>query len=449
MFELTRPARWFLALFFVLYNAFALARVSPLNWTLSENKSHLLGDVDYNVGRVFAQTRERAAQPFFAVRNHGLYYDRNPALFMLVSELFIRAGAQSPQPVMALMLLLWNVGLWLCFFWQRELFDSELFAGVGLTFLLTTPFLLFNSTSIQADPYGFCFMQLAFFCFARYLKHGLPRAWLICTCASYFMVCQGYWMYYAGTFLMLQAMQLQQGRFSLRLAALLALPPVLAFVTTFLQVVYALGGVHAAIFRLTDILAARTGDWRVRGSQWNPHWHYLHAGIAARYPGILGVRISDIFGYPVVMYALMIAGTLALAGREGWARYRWLPLAILGGVSWNLVMVQHTVIHKFAAMYGYFAWMLIVASFFFEIHRAFRPERGKVAFIALAAPLCVLGLQQYYVPYLTRYARNIAAGEVVDPASAPATPAPHHARPRKGSKRPRPLPAADRVAPEG
>jgi hypothetical protein len=443
MFALTRPARWFLVAFFVLYNAFALARIAPRNWTLPENRSHLLGDVDYNVVKVFDQARERAAQPFFAVRDHGLYYDRNPALFMIVAELFIRAGVRSPEPIMAFMLLLWNVGLWFCFFWQRELFDSELFASAGLAFLLTTPFLLFNSTSIQAEPYAFCFMQLAFYCFARYLKHGHQRNWLIGTCLAYFIVCQGYWMYYTGTFLMLQAMQLQQGRFSWRLAALLAIPPVLGFITTFVQVVYALGGVHAAVFRLTDILAARTGDWRVQGSEWRPHAHYIREGTAAHYPEIIATRVGEIFGYPFVMYVAMLAGTFALAGRDAWARYRWLLLAIFAGLSWNMVMVQHTVIHKFAAMYGYFAWMLIVASFCYEIHRALSPARARVAFTALAAPVCALALQQQYVPYLTRYMQNIAGGGAASESHAPAkekASGPARTRPSRKGKHPKHAP---------
>jgi hypothetical protein len=118
------------------------------------------------------------------------------------------------------------------------------------------------------------------------------------------------------------------------------------------------------------------------------------------------------------MYVIMIAGTLALAGRDGWKRYLWLIPALLGGLIWNLVMLQHTAIHKFAAMFGYFAWMLVVASFFLEVYRAFQrafsPARAKVAFAALFAPLCAVALQPYYATYLVRYLHNIAAGQVVD-----------------------------------
>jgi hypothetical protein len=45
----------------------------------------------------------------------------------------------------------------------------------------------------------------------------------------------------------------------------------------------------------------------------------------------------------------------------------------------------------------------------------FQPRRARIAFLVLAIPLAFWALDRSYLPYLNRYARNIAAGEVVSP----------------------------------
>jgi hypothetical protein len=418
--QLSPRTRGFLIAYFVLFNAFAVMRAVPVNSTLSENRSHARGDYDRDVYRVLRVATEHAGKPFFEVRNHAIYFDRNPALYLLVDELFVRLGATSPFPMQLLSIVLWNVGLAFCFAWLRRAFASDLAGIVGLSFMLTTPFLLFYSSSIHHEPWAFASFHAALYCFTRFLEGEDQRKWLLWTCAAYFVCCLNYWFYYMSLYGMLIALQVRAGKFSLRTSALLAAVPVLAVVLVIAQVAYAKGGLGKGLFRLADIAAARTVDARIPGSEWHGNAHYVTRRHLLLYPKILGGRIELLMGWPPLLLVALFVSTFVLAGREAWTRYRFMLVAAAAGLSWYVVMVQHSVIHGFAGMYSHVFWMLVVVVFAVEAQRTFTDVRVKRALAAVAIACAGVGLADFYVPYALRYARNIAAGEVVDPRPDPA-----------------------------
>lgn len=411
--KLTLTARAFLVVVFLGFNVFAVVRALPVNSQLSENREADRGTYNRNVYRVFRLAKSQAEPPFFEVKNHAIFFDRNPGLFMFVAELFVRAGAETPLPNQLLAIGLWNVGLVLLFLWLLRLFDSELAAAVGLGLVVTTPFALFYSSSIHHEPWCFCFFNLTFYCYVRYLKEGKPRRLLIATCLAYFMLCQNYWFYHMSAGLLFVALQLRERDFSWRDTAVLALVPLVATLTTFAQVVYALGGVDEALFRMKDIAAARTLDMRIENSEWYPKRKFVKAYHWNRYPVTITERIEKVSGISVSTFCALMFASAVLAGREAWRRLNWMLVAILAGMCWHIVMVQHTVIHRFAGMYGWFLWALIAAVFVCELRRALRPERTALAVAALAIPLAYFTLQREYVPFLSAYVQNARAGSVV------------------------------------
>lgn len=173
--RLSLKTRAYLIAVFVLFNVFAVVRALPVNSQLSENREADRGTYNRNVYRVFRLANDQAARPFFEVRNHAIFFDRNPGLFMFVAELFVRAGATTPFPNQLLAILLWNCGLLLLFLWLLRLFDNEPAAAAGLGLVVVTPFVLFYSSSIHHEPWCFCFFNLTFYCFVRYLREGKPR----------------------------------------------------------------------------------------------------------------------------------------------------------------------------------------------------------------------------------------------------------------------------------
>jgi hypothetical protein len=286
-------------------------------------------------------------------------------------------------------------------------------------FAVVTPFVLFYSSSIHHEPWCFCFFNLTSYCFVRYLKQGQTRGWFVATCVAYFFLCQSYWFYYMSAGILLVALQVHEQKFSLRDTALLALVPVLAMLTTFLQVVYALGGVDAAVFRMKDIAAARTLDMRIENSRWFPDRKFVQPQHIARYPWIVRERIELLSGVSLTTLASMGFASVVLARRAWWRRLSFLLLVLFAGVSWHIVMIQHTVIHRFAGMYGWFMWVLLVASFVYEFARALAPKRVASVVTALALPIALSLLSRDYVPYLRLYWHNARVGEAGEAQQLP------------------------------
>jgi hypothetical protein len=213
------------------------------------------------------------------------------------------------------------------------------------------------------------------------------------------------------TGLLLIALQWHERKLSLRDTLFLGLVPVAATLTTFLQVVYALGSLEAALFRMLDIAAARTLDLRIEHSQWYPHKKFLRPDHWRRYPEIVRDRIEAISGTPLLVFVSMLVASCIMAGRAAWQRLGFMLVVLVAGVSWNLVMIQHTVVHRFAGMYGWFAWTLVVAVFVRELQRALHPPWLARSVLGLALPIAALTLSREYVPYLQRYVTAARTGQ--------------------------------------
>jgi hypothetical protein len=432
----SRKSRTFLCLLFVLFNTFAVIRALPINSTLHENRESDRGTYNRNVYRIFKLANRQASHPFGEVKNHVIFFDRNPGLFMFAAELFVRAGATTPFPNQLLAIALWDAGLLLLYLWLLTLFRSELAAAVAVAHLTFTPFLLFYSSSIHHEPWCFVFFNLTFYCYVCYLRNSDKRS-LIATCIAYFLLCQNYWFYYMSAGLLMIALQWRERKLSLRDTLILAAVPVVATITTFIQVAYALGGFDAALFRMKDIAAARTIDMRIENSQWYPEKKFVRAYHWKHYPSIVRERLELISGTPFFAFATMLIASVVMAGRAAWHRLGFMLAVLLAGASWNAVMIQHTVIHHFAGMYSWPAWTLIIAVFVCELQISVKPRRLTRFTIAFALPLAWLTLTRDYVPFLDRYVTAVKTGEP-QPSEKPA-PAPKKKKPQQEA----PPPAAD------
>jgi hypothetical protein len=354
---------------------------------------------------------------------------------MFAAELFVRAGATTPFPNQLLAIALWDTGLLLLYLWLLTLFRSELAAAVAVAHLTFTPFLLFYSSSIHHEPWCFVFFNLTFYCYVCHLRNPNKRS-LIATCIAYFLLCQNYWFYYMSAGLLMIAFQWRERKLSLRDTLILAAVPVVATLTTFIQVAYALGGIDAALFRMKDIAAARTIDARIENSQWYPEKKFLRAHHWKHYPAIVRERLELISGTPFFAFMTMLFASVVMAGRAAWHRLGYMLVVLLAGASWNAVMIQHTVIHHFAGMYSWFAWPLIIAVFVCELQISLKPRRLHRFALAFALPFAWLTLSREYIPFLDRYVTAVKTGQ----------PQPTEKPPAHNKKKPQqeaPPPAAD------
>jgi len=221
-------------------------------------------------------------------------------------------------------------------------------------------------------------------------------------------------MYYMSTYLMLLALAFQKMKLTVRRAALLATPALVAFVLVTAQVMHARGGIREGGYYLLSLGTARTVDYRLPGKKFFKKQRYVEEEHIRTYPKIVAERIGTNMGLDFSILAVMLLGAVALAGNQARRRYRWLVFAVPAGLSWNAIMIQHTVIHPFAGMFGYFLWMLAVGAFFNEISRNLKPEEAKWAISIILLPFAVFVLNQTYLPRMGSDAKNAIVGKVVE-----------------------------------
>jgi len=398
------------------YIGFGLLRMAPANAALPINSEHEWGDLDRRVERLMTIAAERADKPFSAVRDHLLFHGRAPGLFIFVLEVYARLGGQSPIPLQFVSLLMFTAGLLLWYRWTTELFDSEVVGLVSTIFLAFSRYLLYHSTSLHHDPYDFLFFNCTIFCFVRY-QLDRRRRWLVFTAISYFVLCQNYYMFYISTGVVLVGIQwFKTNRLLTAEIAMLAGVPVLAMATVVLQAMYAAQGVGDGVFQLTEVLVARTVDARLEGSTWFPEREFVGSNEWLRYPWIVQKRISAFFyGAGFIEYLCLLLVTVWLAGRRYWREHMLFLFIIPAALSWNLIMVQHTVIHRFAGVYGFFAWALIIGLYCARAlcvanARGCSRRVGRLASVALLLPVALLwsnGIVKHFLLQSIRYLHNL------------------------------------------
>ncbi len=407
-------ATWcLLAIAFLLFNLIAIARAVPVNAGLRINRTHVRGDQDRRVDRVFRIASEQAKQPFFDVTNRGLFHNRNPGMFLAVAELCVRLGARTPLPVQLLAIFLYNIGLLAFALWIRVVFQSDLAALAAVVFMTTRPFFIYHSTSIQQGSYSFLFLHLTLYAFTLFQRTS-ARRWLVLAWIAYFLGCQNYWMYYVSTALMIVALQVKRGTILIRPTLWLATAPIAAVAVVYSIAVYHFGGFYKAYHAIADIAVARSGDWRLQDSKWFPDREFLTEKSLSNYHWIVAKRIKTAIGVDWTVLAAMLVAPFVMAGRhEAWRRHSWLLVVTLAGLSWHLLMVQHNVVHEFTGMFGNFAWPVILASIVAQLSDNLTPSVQSRSLLALLLPVFVSMYGHTYVPRLNEYVQNIAAGKVV------------------------------------
>lgn len=409
----------FLLICFVAFDLFSLLRMHPVNASLPINEMHTHGDLDRRVTRLMNLATDLAAADFWETRGHFIFHGRNPGLFMFIVEAYVRLGFQSPVPLQICMVLLFNIGLIALFFWVRQLWHNDIVAIVAVVFLITSPYLLYHGTSLHSDPYDFCFFNLTILGYLRYLRTA-RRAWLLAAAAAYFILCSSYWMFYVSTFLMLIGLHLHE-RKPVRAKSLLvmAAAPAVAATLTLLNVIWMYNGFEAGIHRLLDILVARSIDERIEGSTWHPQKRFVRDLSLSSYLRVTNARVSAFFYVGVAQYLVLLGAALAMARRGTRSGYRIFLLMVPAAVSWNIAMFQHTVIHKFAGIYGFFAWAVITGIFVAELvdfawRRLSAWRRPALVAVVLLPPLYSYWWPSFITNYfdnLTLYVKNLSPEE--------------------------------------
>jgi len=294
-------------------------------------------------------------QPGAADAYLPIYDVQNPGLFLLVAELFARAGATTPVPLEILSIVLFNIGAICFFFWVRLLFKDLLVAAFATAFLALSHFFLFFPGVTHTMPYEFVFFNATLLLFILYLKQNRP-AYLAGALVAMFLTCMNYWFYYMSSWIIMIGLWWQyRGRPGIRDIAIISAPPVAAATVTIVTVMLLMGGVKSGGLRLLDILVARMFDARVPGGSWYPDQRFMTAADWSRYPSLVEYRLEWAYNFNFHWFALAAGCALFLL----WFRKRSSAISALillaGGFSWYYVMFQHTHIHHFTGQYSFMA----------------------------------------------------------------------------------------------
>ncbi|MET0675067.1 MAG: hypothetical protein ABW175_04655 [Bradyrhizobium sp.] len=322
--------------------------VSAIAWIADkpDYESHLVNIHQ----RALARTQPGATDAYLPI-----YDIQNPGLFLLVAELFVRAGATTPVPLEILSIVLFNIGALCFFFWVYLLFTDLLVAAFATAFLALSQFFLFFPGITHTMPFEFVFFNATLLLFMLYLKRN-ATVWLGAALLAMFLTCMNYWFYYMSTWIIMMGLWWQyRGRPGIRVIAMISAPPVAAASATMAMVMLLSGGIERGGLRLLQILVARTFDARVPGGTWYPDQRFMAASDWLRYPSLVEYRLEWAYNFNFRWFAAAAACALFVL----WFRKRNSVVSALillaGGSSWYYVMFQHTHIHHFTGQYSFMA----------------------------------------------------------------------------------------------
>ena len=284
-----------------------------------------------------------------------IYDIQNPGFFLLVAELFVRAGATTPVPLEILSIVLFNAGALCFFFWVYLLFTDLLVAAFATAFLALSQFFLFFPGITHTMPFEFFFFNTTLLLFVLFLRKG-NFGYLAAALVAMFLTCMNYWFYYMSTWIIMIGLWWQyRGRPGIREIAMISAPPAAAGAVTIVTVMSLFGGIEKGGRRLLEILVARTFDARVPGGSWYPDQRFMTATDWFKYPSLVVHRLEWAYNFSFYLFALAAVCALVVL----WSRKRSSAISALillaGGFSWYYVMFQHTHIHHFTGQYSFMA----------------------------------------------------------------------------------------------
>ncbi len=348
------------------YFVFAVTLIHPVNLAVREHGKSTYGKQDRHILRVWRMASFNAKQPFNEVKDHALFHKRNPGLFKFIAELTIRAGAKSPIPLQVFLIFLVILGIIAQSLWLKEYFRSDIFPVVGNLFILGTHFLTFFGSTIHQHPYNFAFFNFCMFFIVRFVQRNQFK-YLLFTWVSYFFLCQNYYMFWVSTFIMMVGvLYFAKNRLFTKEAFLLGLAPLFTVVLLLIQVTNYHGGIDKGLDKVREAAEARMLD-KVRSDE--PAFKKKMSGKDwLGYPMTISSRVERYFYLPgIVFLFLFIILIKRIRAKESKLNYKFFYFLVPAGLSWYLLMFQHTSVHVVAGRYSYFLWMIFLGYFFYEV----------------------------------------------------------------------------------
>ena len=355
----------YLLIFTILfYLIFELLFIHPANLAFKEHGKSTYGKQGRHVLRVWRMARFDGEKPYSEVKGHFLFHDRNPGLFKFMAELSYRLGARSPIPLQVFLIFLVILGIIAQYLWLKEYFDSDYFPIAGNLLILGTHFLTFFGSTIHQHPYNFAFFNFSMFLIVRFVQTN-KLYYFALTCLSYFILCQSYYMFWVSTFIMLcGVIYFWQMKLISKYSLTIGLVPLFSYGLLFIQISNFHGGTHKGLRVIEDSAKERLLD-SVSGEQSFKHQR-MSSQDWLKYPLTVSSRIERYFYIPGIVFLFLFI-FLVKKLRTSSLNYRFLYFAVPAGLSWYLLVIQHTSVHVVAGRYSFFLWILFFGYYLHEI----------------------------------------------------------------------------------
>jgi hypothetical protein len=172
--------------------------------------------------------------------------------------------------------------------------------------------------------------------------------------------------------------------------------PVAAFLSFLGAMVIRTGGLMGSLKWLHTVVMFRVFDQPQPGGYFrkSPPNAYLNASSVGDYLSTLGERIEAWYYLPPEIFALMLAAILFAHAPAREKSYRFFLFLVPAAFYWNVLMLQHSLIHFYTALHYYLLMGLIFGCFVVEVPGYLGRRLGERPFRKL-----IIGLVLFAVVY--------------------------------------------------
>jgi len=395
------------ALILIVYLYLGVYRAMPYNLSLKENQARA-GGASGGSMRVYKAARAMSKYPLRDLHRYLIYREHNPAVFLFVMVVLIKAGVNSMFGLEMVGLALSALSLLLLYLLVLKLFRDRWIALFTVAYVgLCPPFV--RSHFLHAMPYARFFSLSALLAFLYYLRTS--RRWLlVLAVVCYFLTCWNYWMWYVSTALLLAGIHyVERERLISRDLGILVVAPISAFASFLALLAVSKGGLlkasqwlfSVATWRSVDVM--QSGGYTGSAHKWEAG-DLVNLATLGTYLQTLSTRIEDWYYLSPAVLAAMLAVVLFVHHKNKDNVYKVFFFLVPAAFSWHLLMIQHTIQHHQTTGYHYPLIALIFGCFVAETPRyIYRKLEGR----PFRKTLAVLAICPILLPVLTGMTADI------------------------------------------
>lgn len=348
----------------IFYVIFSLTLIHPVNRNHEQYKTSTYGKYQVHIDEVWDIAYADAQKPFSEVRDHYLFFKRNPGLFKFIVELSIRAGAKTPTPLQLILIFLVTLGIVAQFYWMKLFFKHPIFPVMGCLIILGTHFLTLFGSTIHQHPYNYSFFNFSLLFLVLHHKTKLKR-YFVATMLCYFIMCQSYYMFWVSTYLMMVGINWSYGVKLISLKNfILGLIPVATVIIVLLNMIYVYGSLDEGWPVLRKIMKARVLGVVEDGSPQKP----MHLKDYLHYPITVSSRIERYFYIPGFIFLILTYPLQKMRKfNQSKLDYKVFYFALPAALSWYILVWEHTDVHQVVGRYSFFLWMIFLSFFSYEL----------------------------------------------------------------------------------